>query len=81
MLWLVDKADALQFPPPSSSPQTAAHIAMCHELEDVADSIVVNLSKIPGGVAHVTGARPEVVFGRALKMRAVTWTISSISIK
>ena len=54
---------------------------MCHDLEDVADSIVVNLSKIPGGVAHVTSGRPEVHFGRMVKMRAVTWTISSISIK
>ena len=57
------------------------HIAMCHDLEDVADSIVINLSKIPGSIAHVTQGRPEVHFGRAVKMRAVTWAISSISIK
>jgi brefeldin A-resistance guanine nucleotide exchange factor 1 len=54
---------------------------MCHDLEDVADSIVVNLSKVPGSVAHVQGAKAEVVFGRSYKMRAVTWTISSISLK
>ena len=54
---------------------------MCHDLEDVADSIVINLSKIPGSIAHVTQGRPEVHFGRAVKMRAVTWAISSISIK
>ena len=63
------------------TPQSAAHIAMCHNLEDVADSIVVNLSKIPGGVAHVTNIRPEVYFGRTLRMRSVMWTISSIAIK
>ena len=44
-------------------------------------SIVVNLSKIPGGVAHVTNGRPEVYFGKATRMRLVTYTISSISIK
>lgn len=70
------------FHPPSAHPlQAAAHIAVCHQLEDVADSIVVNLSKIPNQILNVTGARPDVVFGRDVKMRKVTRTIAALANK
>ena len=70
-------------PPPGPCPQVAAHIAACHQLEDVADSVVLNLTKVPLQVQHVGGGtlRPEVVFGRDAKMKAVTRTVASIANK
>jgi brefeldin A-resistance guanine nucleotide exchange factor 1 len=62
--------------------QLAAHIAMCHQLEDVADSIVVNLSKIPANIMNAQlGVRPDVAFGRDAKMKAVTKTLAAIANK
>ncbi|GFR51100.1 hypothetical protein Agub_g13429 [Astrephomene gubernaculifera] len=60
--------------------QLACQIAAAHELEDVADSIIVNLSKIP--LQHLAqvpaSARSDVAFGRDPKMRAVTRALASI---
>ncbi|GIL44250.1 hypothetical protein Vafri_1768 [Volvox africanus] len=60
--------------------QMACQIAAAHELEDVADSIIVNLSKIP--LQHLaavpTTARADVIFGRDHKLRAVTRTLAAV---
>ncbi|GLC38754.1 hypothetical protein PLESTM_000772100 [Pleodorina starrii] len=60
--------------------QLACQIAAAHELEDVADSIIVNLSKIPlQQLATVPlTARSDVVFGRDPKLRAVTRTLAAV---
>ncbi|MEW5304445.1 MAG: hypothetical protein WDW36_007055 [Sanguina aurantia] len=54
----------------------ASKIAADHGLEDVADSIIVNLSKIPQQIVNV--GRPEAAFGRDAKMRAVTAAIATV---
>ncbi|EFJ51864.1 hypothetical protein VOLCADRAFT_87471 [Volvox carteri f. nagariensis] len=60
--------------------QMACQIAAAHELEDVADSIIVNLSKIP--LQHLaavpTLSRADVMFGRDYKIRAVTSTLAIV---
>ncbi|PNW80894.1 hypothetical protein CHLRE_07g334100v5 [Chlamydomonas reinhardtii] len=60
--------------------QLACQIAAAHELEDVADSIIVNLSKIPlQQLAQVpASARSDVVFGRDPRLRAVTRTLAAV---
>ncbi|KAG2488975.1 hypothetical protein HYH03_012417 [Edaphochlamys debaryana] len=60
--------------------QLACQIAAAHELEDVADSIIVNLSKIPlQQLAQVPAStRSDVAFGRDSKMLAVTRTLAVV---
>lgn len=52
---------------------------MYYSLEDVVDSIVINLSKVPAHIAHTSGVRPDLVFGRDLRMKAVTQALANIS--
>ena len=52
---------------------------MYYSLEDVVDTIVINLSKVPAQIAHTSGVRPDLVFGRDLRMKAVTQTLANIS--
>eukprot|EP00955_Chlamydomonas_euryale_P032089 336170-Chlamydomonas_euryale.AAC.1 len=54
------------------------HVPPC-QVEDVVDAVVVNLSKVPAGIANVSGVRPDVAFGRDAKMREVTRTLAAIA--
>lgn len=53
----------------------AAKIAAQHEIEDVADGIVVSLSKLPSSLNFPSSVRPEVVFGSNAKVCLATETI------
>ena len=52
---------------------------MYYGLEDVVDSIVINLSKIPSQIVHVTGVRPDLIFGKDTRMKSVTQTLALIA--
>lgn len=52
---------------------------MYYDLEDVVDSILINLSKIPAQIVHVTGVRPDLIFGKDTRMKSVTQTLALIS--
>jgi brefeldin A-resistance guanine nucleotide exchange factor 1 len=61
-------------------PQLACQIAAAHELEDVADSITVNLAKIPqAALREVRTRRPQTACDEQLAARTRTLTANRVA--